>query len=379
MTRHPGTRALGLEPHLEPGGVTSRAPRTHRWPRAQPRAPGAATDRAATATASPRAAGRSLSPARASVASSAPWRTSPAPRVSTTSAAGTTTSPAEPSAQSHRTGAAPSVLAAHARPQLEDVLQPGAGPRREVRGDHGHVDDVEQRLEPRLPRATVEQHGHTASPGTPSHPHRERQVVAVDEDRSHAVEERIDGGRRHRLVVGHPDRVARHHCPGTGCFGHEDRRQRRFERRRRQVGHRHPVCREVAQHHRRERPAAEGTDEPRRHPEERARHRGVAGRPAGGHRRRPGHDLLVGPGQRLDDLDDVDGGEPARERRAGHRSQSAIGVPRSARLTAERIARSEALTIDSCSPTPQSTRSPTAHSTYAAARASPPADRACSW
>src|SRR6478735_7026686 len=51
---------------------------------------------------------------------------------------------------------------------------------------------------------------------------------------------------------------------------------------------------------------------------------------------------------------------------------------RSARLTAETMALMDAVTIDGSTPTPQSTRSPTAHSTYAAARASPPADRACS-
>ena len=49
-----------------------------------------------------------------------------------------------------------------------------------------------------------------------------------------------------------------------------------------------------------------------------------------------------------------------------------------ARLTAEITARSEAVTMLESNPTPHSTCSPTAHSTYAAAVASPPADSACS-
>ena len=52
---------------------------------------------------------------------------------------------------------------------------------------------------------------------------------------------------------------------------------------------------------------------------------------------------------------------------------------RQARLTALITALSEAVTMLASSPTPQSTWSPTAHSTYAAAMASPPADSACSW
>src|SRR6478609_1035702 len=60
-------------------------------------------------------------------------------------------------------------------------------------------------------------------------------------------------------------------------------------------------------------------------------------------------------------------------------SVQAFGMlSRSARLTAETMALIEAVTIEGSTPTPQRTRSPTAHSTYAAARASPPADRACS-
>ena len=47
---------------------------------------------------------------------------------------------------------------------------------------------------------------------------------------------------------------------------------------------------------------------------------------------------------------------------------------RSARLTADTTAFSDAVTMFASMPTPHSTRSPTAHSTYAAARASPPAD-----
>jgi hypothetical protein len=52
---------------------------------------------------------------------------------------------------------------------------------------------------------------------------------------------------------------------------------------------------------------------------------------------------------------------------------------RMARLTADTTAFSEALTIELSIPTPHSTLSSTAHSTYAAARASSPDDRACSW
>ncbi len=49
-----------------------------------------------------------------------------------------------------------------------------------------------------------------------------------------------------------------------------------------------------------------------------------------------------------------------------------------ARLTAEITAFSDAVTMLASRPTPHSTWSPTRHSTYAAAIASPPADRACS-
>ncbi len=49
-----------------------------------------------------------------------------------------------------------------------------------------------------------------------------------------------------------------------------------------------------------------------------------------------------------------------------------------ARLTAETTALSEAVTMLGSMPTPQRIRSPIAHSTYAAARASPPEDSACS-
>ena len=52
---------------------------------------------------------------------------------------------------------------------------------------------------------------------------------------------------------------------------------------------------------------------------------------------------------------------------------------RIARFTADTTAFSDALTIEPFTPTPQSTVSSTAHSTYAAARASSPADIACSW
>ena len=51
---------------------------------------------------------------------------------------------------------------------------------------------------------------------------------------------------------------------------------------------------------------------------------------------------------------------------------------RCARFTAEMIALSDAVTIDESIPTPHSTRPPIAHSTNAAALASPPADIACS-
>ena len=54
------------------------------------------------------------------------------------------------------------------------------------------------------------------------------------------------------------------------------------------------------------------------------------------------------------------------------------GAARQARLTAEITALSEAVTMFASRPTPQRTWSPTAHSTYAAAIASPPEDRACS-
>ncbi len=50
-----------------------------------------------------------------------------------------------------------------------------------------------------------------------------------------------------------------------------------------------------------------------------------------------------------------------------------------ARLTALMTAFSEAVTMLASRPTPHSTLSPTAHSTYAAAMASPPALSACSW
>ena len=49
-----------------------------------------------------------------------------------------------------------------------------------------------------------------------------------------------------------------------------------------------------------------------------------------------------------------------------------------ARLTALMTALSDAVTMLASSPTPQSTWSPTTHSTYAAAMASPPEDSACS-
>ena len=49
-----------------------------------------------------------------------------------------------------------------------------------------------------------------------------------------------------------------------------------------------------------------------------------------------------------------------------------------ARLTAEMTALREAVTMFASTPTPQSSSSPTAHSTYAAASASPPEERACS-
>ena len=52
---------------------------------------------------------------------------------------------------------------------------------------------------------------------------------------------------------------------------------------------------------------------------------------------------------------------------------------RIARLTADTTAFSDALTIEPLTPTPHYTVSSTAHSTYAAARASSPADIACSW
>ena len=55
------------------------------------------------------------------------------------------------------------------------------------------------------------------------------------------------------------------------------------------------------------------------------------------------------------------------------------GQLRVARLTALITAFSEAVTMFASIPTPQNTSSPTAHSRYAAARASPPEDRACSW
>lgn len=67
------------------------------------------------------------------------------------------------------------------------------------------------------------------------------------------------------------------------------------------------------------------------------------------------------------------------------RSVGGAGAPapapcgqRSARFTAEMIAFSDAVVIDGSMPTPQRVWSPTAHSTYAAAVASPPADSACS-
>ncbi len=53
--------------------------------------------------------------------------------------------------------------------------------------------------------------------------------------------------------------------------------------------------------------------------------------------------------------------------------------PSQARLTALITALSEAVTMLASTPTPHSSWSPTAHSTYAAARASPPEDSACSW
>ncbi len=49
-----------------------------------------------------------------------------------------------------------------------------------------------------------------------------------------------------------------------------------------------------------------------------------------------------------------------------------------ARLTAETTARSEAVVIEVARPTPHTTFSPTAHSTYAAAEASSPPVMACS-
>ena len=51
---------------------------------------------------------------------------------------------------------------------------------------------------------------------------------------------------------------------------------------------------------------------------------------------------------------------------------------RTARFTAEMIALNEAVVIEGSIPTPQITWSRTSHSTYAAAVASPPSDRACS-
>ena len=58
---------------------------------------------------------------------------------------------------------------------------------------------------------------------------------------------------------------------------------------------------------------------------------------------------------------------------------AAIAVgQRQARLTAEITALSEAVTMLGSNPTPQRIFSPTAHSTYAAAIASPPDERACS-
>src|SRR5690606_32585066 len=51
---------------------------------------------------------------------------------------------------------------------------------------------------------------------------------------------------------------------------------------------------------------------------------------------------------------------------------------RSARFTADTMALSEAVVIDGSIPTPHRTSSPTWHSTYAAAVASPPSDSACS-
>ncbi len=62
-----------------------------------------------------------------------------------------------------------------------------------------------------------------------------------------------------------------------------------------------------------------------------------------------------------------------------HGGQSRASSGRQARLTAEMTALSDAVTMLASSPTPHRTFSPTAHSTYAAAMASPPEDRACSW
>ena len=72
---------------------------------------------------------------------------------------------------------------------------------------------------------------------------------------------------------------------------------------------------------------------------------------------------------------------PGRRGRPGRRrGRRGSGQPwaRSARFTADTMALSEAVVIDGSIPTPHRTSSPTWHSTYAAAVASPPSESACS-
>ena len=96
---------------------------------------------------------------------------------------------------------------------------------------------------------------------------------------------------------------------------------------------------------------------------------------------------LLGAQQAVDgeEVMGVDAGTLPRARPADSSDPPVCDSPgvrrrrRQARLTAEITALSEAVTMFGSTPTPHRIWSPTAHSTYAAARASPPEDSACSW
>ena len=97
---------------------------------------------------------------------------------------------------------------------------------REVGRGHEDVDVPEQVLEARLPRPPVGDHGDAAPACHRGHRERHGEVVAVDEDRGHAVEEPLEGRVARHSPRGSALGVARHHRPLPRRLGDEHRGHR---------------------------------------------------------------------------------------------------------------------------------------------------------